>query len=58
MNVCMEESLSLNRIVKELMGSISFPSQMSDRPAHSSHYIFLKKVFRIIVTHYFLILVN
>ena len=28
--------------------------QMSDRPTHSSHTFFLK-VFRIIVTHYFLI---
>ena len=27
-------------------------TQMSDRPAHSSH-TFLKKVFKIIVTHYF-----
>ena len=32
-------------------------NQMSDSPAHSSH-TFLKKVFRIIVTHYLLILLN
>ena len=32
-------------------------TQMSDRSAHSSH-TFFEKVFRIIVTHYFLILLN